>query len=195
MRRTPDRVDLTGTSSRISSFARAAVWRVAPRVPPVLLILAAFWAFWPILDNDFVAWDDDKNFLANPWYRGLGKSNLAWAWTTFHLGVYQPLAWMLFGLQFVVFGLDPRGYHLTSLLLHTCVGLGLYSLSLALLARVQPDFPRRSIEIASMLATAFYVVHPLRVEAVAWVSCQGYLSCALFSIFAVLAYERTARPG
>ncbi len=40
------------------------------------------------------------------------------------------------------------------------------------------------------LATALFAVHPLRVEAVAWASCQPYLPCALFFMLAVLAYLR-----
>jgi tetratricopeptide (TPR) repeat protein len=38
-------------------------------------------------------------------------------------------------------------------------------------------------------------VHPLRVEAVAWASCQPYLPCALFSMLAVLAYLRAFSDG
>ena len=43
------------------------IWLVA--VPLVLVVVAAF---FPVLDNDFVNWDDDGNFLENPHYRGLG---------------------------------------------------------------------------------------------------------------------------
>ena len=43
-------------------------WLVA--VPLVLIVIAAF---IPALDNGFVNWDDDKNFLDNPFYRGLGR--------------------------------------------------------------------------------------------------------------------------
>ena len=56
-----------------------------------------------------------KNFLDNPYFRGLGAAQVKWAWTTFWFGVYQPLAWLLFEAQYVFWKLDPRGYHLTSL--------------------------------------------------------------------------------
>ncbi|HJZ97658.1 MAG TPA: hypothetical protein VKE70_14210, partial [Candidatus Solibacter sp.] len=65
-------------------------------------------AFWPVTSNDFVDWDDYKNFVDNPHYRGLGASQLGWAWTTMHLGVYQPVSWMFLELQYTVFGLDGR---------------------------------------------------------------------------------------
>ncbi len=44
--------------------------------------------------------------------------------------------------------------------------------------------------LSAGLATALFAVHPLRVEAVAWVSCQPYLPCSLFSMLSVLAYLR-----
>ena len=81
-------------------------------------------AFRPALQNGFVDWDDPANLLDNPNYRGLGFQQLAWMFTTFHMGHYQPLSWMTLGLDFLwgraVFGngLDARAYHLTNLLLH-----------------------------------------------------------------------------
>jgi protein O-mannosyl-transferase len=184
---------------RISLSLQSAVPAIsrigAALAPPLLLILATLPAFLPILGNDFVAWDDDKNFVANPSYRGLGLSNLSWACTTFHLGVYQPLAWMLFGLEYTACGMNPRGYHLTSLILHMAVGVSLYLLIVRLLARARPEGATREIKLASWLAAALFLVHPLRVEVVAWVSCQGYLPCAWFAILAVLAYERSRPTG
>jgi tetratricopeptide (TPR) repeat protein len=177
--------------SAITSVRRASNKVLLPGV----LILATLPAFLPILDNGFVAWDDDKNFIANPLYRGLRPSNLAWALTTFHVGVYQPLAWMLFGLEYDLSGLNPRGYHITSLVLHMAVGVSLYLLTIRLLSRIRPEISPRELRLASWLATALFVVHPLRVEVVAWVSCQGYLSCAWFAILAVLAYERSRPSG
>src|SRR5262249_15279659 len=37
--------------------------------------------------------------------------------------------------------------------------------------------------------------HPLRVEVVAWASCQAYLPSALFAMLSILAYLRTDRTG
>ena len=74
-------------------------------------------AFLPSLGNGFVAtWDDGPNLLENPHLRGFGWPSFSWAWRTFLLGVYQPLAWLLFFAQYAVWGLEPWGYHLVSLL-------------------------------------------------------------------------------
>ena len=162
------------------------IWLVA--IPLVLIVIAAF---APALDNGFVNRDDDSNFRDNPFYRGLGLAQIKWAWTTFWLGVYQPLAWLVFEAQYVVWKLDPHGYHATSVILHAANAVVLYVLTVTVLRRCQPDLWLKSpwkCSLGAGLATALFAVHPLRVEAVAWVSCQPYLPCALFSMLAVLAY-------
>jgi hypothetical protein len=64
-----------------------------------LLVVLVVVAFFPCLRNDFVVWDDDQNSLNNPFYRGLGWTQLRWDWTSFQLAVYQPLAWMILGVE------------------------------------------------------------------------------------------------
>ena len=151
-------------------------WLIA--IPLVLLVATAF---FPAVDNPFVAWDDDLNFLGNADYRGLGWPQVRWAGTNFKAGVYQPMAWLAFEAQYVLFGLDPRGYHLTSLLLHAAVAVCFYALAVALLVRCRPDPFLGSPwarTVGAGLAAALFAVHPLQVEAVAWASCQPYLLCA-----------------
>jgi hypothetical protein len=159
----------------------------------VVLAAAVVAAFLPVSDNGFVQLDDDKNFLKNPFFRGLSREQVAWAWTTRLVGVYQPLGWMVLEAQYSAWGLDPRGYHLASLALHALITVALYALTVALIARCRPDRERDdplAVRAGSCLAVGLFAVHPIRVEAVAWASCQTYLPCALFSILAVLAYLR-----
>jgi Flp pilus assembly protein TadD len=166
------------------------------------LAAAVVAAFAPVLDNGFVeSWDDGQNFLDNPSFRGLGTAQVRWAWTTFLLGVYQPLAWMLLEAQYAAWGLWPRGYHLTSLMLHVLNTIALYAVTLALLRRCRPDSGPDAgrddpwaCPVGAALATTLFAVHPVRVEVVAWASCQPYLPCAGFSLMAVLAYVR-AHPA
>ena len=170
---------------------RLPVWDVRAWLVGAALIPLVIVAFIPALDNGFVNWDDDKNFVENLFYRGLGPAQWKWAWSTFWLGVYEPLAWLLFELQYVYWKLDPRGYHLTSVLLHATNAVVLYVLVLTLLVRSRADLSLESpwsCSLGAGIATALFAVHPLRVEAVAWASCQPYLPCALFCMLAVLAY-------
>jgi tetratricopeptide (TPR) repeat protein len=157
-----------------------------------VIVGLSLWAFWPLLQNDFVAWDDDKNFLSNPSFRGVNLRSLGWAWTTFHLGVYQPLAWMIFETEYAIWGLAPWGYHLLSIVNHLAVTVALWILVFRLARRARPWVGERQAYLAALGATLLFALHPLRVEVVAWVSCQGYLPCALLAILAALFYERAA---
>ncbi len=157
-----------------------------------LAILTVF-AFAPTTGNGFVNWDDDSNFLDNTHFRGLGWNQIRWAWTTFRLGVYQPVSWMILEAEYAACGLDPRGYHLTSLAFYALNTSVLYVLVLALLARAVPALApcdKLTLHASAGFAVALFSVHPLRTEVVAWVSCQPYLPCALFLMLAVLAYLR-----
>jgi hypothetical protein len=160
------------------------------------LVALTLAGFWPVLDNEFLTWDDDRNFSQNESYRGFGWPQIRWAWTTANLGAYQPVAWMALSGEWCAWGVDPRGYHAASLLLHAATAVALYALTLDLLRIAGPSTHRGAFtDVCAALAVAWYAVHPLRVEAVAWASCQPYLLCALFLVLSVLAYLRAQRSG
>ena len=153
--------------------------------------LLGFLAFVPTLGNDFVAWDDPDNFIDNIGFRGLGWRNLWWAWTTMIIGVYQPIAWMLFEVEYLFTGLNPYGYHLGSALMNGLNAVVLYDLTLELIRRCRPDLAEQSpkrVVLMSALSVALFAIHPMRTEVVAWASAQPYLPCACFAMLSVLAY-------
>ena len=148
----------------------------------LLPALAALIAFAPVLRNQFVDyWDDNLNLLENPATMGLDWVRLRWAFTTYHVGVYQPLAWVLLEVEYVLWGLAPWGYHLTSLVFYVAEAVALYALTVVLLVRcraiaeIHGPWP---VHLGAGLAVALFVAHPLRDEVVAWVSGQPYLPCA-----------------
>jgi Flp pilus assembly protein TadD len=162
-----------------------------------LLVALAAVTYLPILQNAFVNWDDEKNFLQNRALSQWGWKGFQWAWTTFHMGVYQPLAWLAFLAEHRLWGLSSWGYHLTSLFVY-CVALwSSYRLFLALLEQVNPPGERGELllPVSSLLALGLFAVHPLRVENVAWASGQPYLFCLLFCTAATLAYLRAHSEG
>jgi tetratricopeptide (TPR) repeat protein len=162
----------------------------------VLPALAALAAFAPAVRNGWVDWDDEYNFLGNTAFRGVGWPQIHWAWTTYHLGVYQPLGWMSIEAQYAAWGMDPRGYHAVSLLMHMANASLLYVLALRLVVIAgrggRADAPPDHVRIGCAVAAALWAAHPLRAEAVAWISCQTYLSGALFALLSVLAYVQAA---
>ena len=96
------------------------VARLAGKLPPALFLLIVIGSFLPVLQNGFVGWDERTLALnAHPNYRGLALAELRWMFGNFHFGQYQPLAWIMFGLDYLLWWMDPFGYHLTSLLWFT----------------------------------------------------------------------------
>jgi Tfp pilus assembly protein PilF len=164
----------------------------------VVVALASFVVFLPALDAGFVNWDDDQNFLANPNYRGLGAAQLRWMFTTFLMGHYIPLTWLTLGMDYVVWGMNPAGYHLTNLLLHAVNTVLFYFVALRLLQASMSD--RRedaslALTLGSGFATLLFAVHPLRAESVAWITERRDLLSGLFYLAAIVAYLRYCDDG
>jgi tetratricopeptide (TPR) repeat protein len=154
---------------------------------PLLVAVVVFLVFLPVLGNDFVDWDDGTLFVQNLAYRGLGPAQIRWMFSTVLLGHYVPLTWLTLGLDYVLWGMNPVGYHLTNLLLHTTSAVLLLFIARRLLAAAN-DFSATSLGIGSVVAALFFAIHPLRVESVAWVTeRRGVLSGALF-LGSVLLY-------
>ena len=159
---------------------------------PAAIALLTFLAFLPALENDFVDWDDQHNFQFNGSYRGLGWTQLTWMFTSVHLGHYIPLTWLTSGLDYVVWGMDPFGYHLTNLLLHAANAALFFLVAVRLLARANPALTSEwvGLRLAALAAALLFSLHPLRVESVAWATERRDVLCGFFYLLAILAYLR-----
>jgi protein O-mannosyl-transferase len=160
-------------------------------VVPAALALTTLIVFLPALNAEFVNWDDDVNFLLNPNYRGLGAAQLQWMFTNFLMGNYIPFTWMTFGLDYVVWGMNPAGYHLTNILLHAANAVLFYFIALHLLRLSMPGCPADEFGapiLGSAFATLLFAVHPLRAESVAWITERRDVLSGLFCLAAVLTY-------
>ena len=157
-----------------------------------IVFVAVLLAFLPTLRNGFVFWDDDVNLLDNPAYRGLSLAHLRWMFTTTLMGPYQPLSWLTLGLDYVVWGMNPRGYHLTSLLLHTAGTVALFVLLVAMLERERERGSDLGVAAAAVAGALFWGIHPLRVESVAWATERRDVLSGPFFVLTVLAYVRMA---
>src|SRR5262245_16908271 len=172
--------------------------RLVRWVIPTLIALIVWAAFSPVLQNGFVDWDDDANFLENPNYRGLGWHQLSWMFTTFVGGHYQPLSWLTFGMDYLLWGMEPLGYHLTNLILHVANALLCYLLAFRLFSLAYPEAAQIShlkIRLAAAMAALLFAIHPLRVESVAWVTERRDVLSGFFLFLTVFFYLRAnSRP-
>ncbi len=162
---------------------------------PLVAALISAACFLPAVSGSFLNWDDPVNFQDNPAYRGLGWEQVRWAFTSVVFGHYIPLTRLSWSLNYVLGGLDPRGYHVVNLLLHAVNVALFYVVARRLLAAAfrdgaQHDRIRFEFGAGAAVAALVFGMHPLRVEPVAWVSGRGDLLSATFSLLAVWAYLR-----
>ena len=153
-------------------------------------------AFFPSLDGQFLNWDDGKNLVTNEGYRGLGASQLRWMATTTLMGHWIPLTWVTLGLNYVVGGMAPWGYHAGNLLLHAANAVVCFVVARRLLAAGAGEARTAArVEWGAAVAAAVFAVHPLRVESVAWATERRDVLSGLFFLLAVWGYLRAVEQG
>ncbi|OJH39953.1 hypothetical protein BON30_12790 [Cystobacter ferrugineus] len=147
------------------------------------------------LANGFV-WDDVVLIQTNPWLEGpehLGRILGSHFWA-FHdeAGVsqnyYRPLVHLTFMLCHALFGFQPWGYHLVSLLGHVAVSGLVYQVGWVLCAR------RQMGPFAALAAGLLFAVHPIHTEAVAWAASVNDVGMTL-GIMLALWWLMTSGPG
>jgi len=152
---------------------------------PALLVAAlAFAAFIPALGNGFVNLDDPILVTTQvERMRGPLGEVVRWALTETGGVNWFPLTRLSHAVDARLFGLDPRGHHLSSLLLHAANAALLF-----LFLRGATGAAGRSLLVASLFA-----VHPLQAESVAWVAERSNLLATQLWILALMAHVRYAR--
>jgi len=153
----------------------------------VFLVSITFGTFWPVLKHELVRYDDDKYVTENPHVTGgMTLQSVVWAFTRPHFYMWHPLTSLSHLLDYELFGLNPFGHHLTSLLLHIANVLLVFRVLKRLTGAVWP----------SAFVAAIFGVHPLQVESVAWVAERKNVLSALFWMLTIAAYVRfTERPN
>jgi protein O-mannosyl-transferase len=150
------------------------------------LCLGALAVWWPALRNGFINYDDGGYVVQNLHvHRGLSWETVQWAFGTTRNGNWHPLTWLSHCLDCQWHGLNPAGHHLTSVLFHVC-NTGLLFLALYRLT---------GAVWRSGWVAAFFALHPLRVESVAWVAERKDVLSAFFFLLTLLAYGRYAKKS
>ncbi len=148
---------------------------------PVILVVTAA-VYWPSLGNGFTNWDEPVLVLQNPDVQYLNFSSIKRLFTTSYggLGGYTPIPLLSFALEYHVSGPSPALFHIVNLLLHLVNCLLVFWLLYRL--SNQP--------VIAFVVSLLFGVHPLHVEAVAWIPGRKDLLFVLFYLAALIAYNR-----
>jgi tetratricopeptide (TPR) repeat protein len=151
-----------------------------------LLCALTLASFWPVVDNDFINFDDPEYVTENSHVvSGLTWENVTWAFTTRYAGNWHPLTWLSHMVDAQLFGLKPAGHHAVNLLFHT--------FNTMLLFLVLQTMTRATWR--SALVAALFALHPLHVESVAWISERKDVLSTLFFMLTLWSYARYANGG
>src|SRR3989442_3611892 len=113
------------------------------------------------------------------------------------LGHYIPLTWMTLGMDYLLWGMNPVGYHLTRLLLHVTSAVVVFFLPRRLLTLAVPLASGRghALTVSAGFAALVFAIHPLRVESVAWATERRDVLSGLFYLLTLLTYLRACERG
>ena len=166
----------------------------APSRMPRYALAAAFLAFAlysASLGGAFIVGDDFASVRDNPALSLPPAAFFNWAFSTFELSAWQPLTWISFRIDHALWGADPRGYHLTSALLHA-LNAFLVTLLLGRLIRAarQGRDDIASAEAGALIAGLMFASHPALAESVAWISGRKVLLSAVFWLGSALIYMK-----
>jgi tetratricopeptide (TPR) repeat protein len=158
-------------------FSRRLAWFHHDWLWGLILVLSVILTYTPVWRAGFI-WDDDVHLTANPCIVGpLGFKEI---WTTRAADIC-PLVLTTFGLEHALWGLEPLPYHLVNVLLHGACALLLWRVLRSL--RVQ----------GAWLGAAFWALHPVEVESVAWITEMKNTESGLFFLLSILFFVRWLR--
>ena len=153
----------------------------SPRRIALLLAAATFALFLPVAWSGFCVYDDSLYVTENPIVQaGVTWAGVKWAFTTMAASNWHPLTWLSHMIDCGLFGLNPAGPHLVSVLFHAANAALLFTLLLRLTGRMWP----------SAFVAALFAWHPLHVESVAWIAERKDVLSTFFALIALLNYAR-----
>src|ERR1051325_1573608 len=145
-----------------------------------LLALAAAAAtvltYWPAWHGGFI-WDDDRYVTNNPLL--VAPDGLQKIWFSRDApSQYCPMVYTSFRIERGLWGLEASGYHAVNILLHAANALLLWTI----LKRLKIP--------GAWIAAAFFALHPVQVESVAWITERKNVLSLFFYLLAVLEWVR-----
>lgn len=152
----------------------------------VLLAVIAGVIYTQTLGFDFVNYDDPSYVYKNNHIReGLTTDSMHWAVTTNYFANWIPLTWTSYLLDYTLFELNPAPYHAENTLWHLLNAILLYT-TVFLYSGKKP---------LALFVALLFVLHPMHVESVAWISERKGLLSTFFALLALIAYQQGALRG
>ena len=142
------------------------------------ILLVTFLLFYNTLTNNFVNLDDSGYIKDNPDIKSLSVKNIAAIFSSFYNANYHPFTTLSYAIEYNLFGLNAKPYHIINLLIHL--------LNVFMVFRLIKNVSGKT-EVA-FVASLFFAIHPMHVESVAWISERKDLLYSFFFICGLNTY-------
>jgi len=156
----------------------------------IFLIVLCGLVYFNSLGNNFVL--DDKALVVN---NPLGKSSRLmplvfkqslydhWVGAQLYDRMYRPVQLLVYWAVYNIWGLNPLGYHLASVMLHLFNSVLIYYLLFLLFANFK----------ISAVAAVLFLVHPIHTSVVSYIASSADLLSCLFTVLSLILFLKFLR--
>lgn len=110
-------------------------------------------------------------------------------------GIWMPLTYLTYMLDFSLFGGSWQTHHLVNVALHAVNAVLVLALLFRLTDRFAVGTRPRLLELACVMATLFWALHPMRTEAVVWIASRKEELWTFFALLGSLAWIASLEKG
>ncbi len=154
------------------------------KIQTLLLILLAYitvFAFYPAITADFVNLDDFVMVVDNPDIMSLSFANIKHIFSSFQYKLYHPVVTLSYAIEYFFCKFEPYLYHIDNIILHILNVILLFFI----IKRLSKSF------FVAYIVAILFAVHPVHVEAVAWITARKDTLYSFFFLLSILFYIKT----
>ena len=183
-RKQRDKSAKTKADVRPSSCVLPGPWQLNTAIV-CLCVLATAVLYASDLRLGFFRIDDPQYVVGNAWIQGVTWKHISQILSSSYYLNYSPLHLFSYMLDHAIAGLNAYAFHLSNNLWTGIVAGFVYLVALALTKH----------RLTAIAAPVLFVVHPVHVEAVAWISNRKDLVAAAFLLPGFLTYLKYRQRG
>lgn len=168
----------------------------------ILIAIVGFACYFNAFSVPFI-WDDVALVSDNPLIKDIRYLGRIFSRDVFILAseesaFYRPLQTISYMLDYHIWGLNPFGYHLTNIILHILVAVLVYLFVSSIMYQVSSKRCSNVLHATcdvqhnfiSLITVLLFVVHPIHVEAVTYISGRADILMAIFLLSGLIFFIR-----
>jgi tetratricopeptide (TPR) repeat protein len=151
---------------------------IRPHVIALLFLSGVTFAlYWQALGHNFlIYWDDNGYVTRNLTIQRVTWENIKTAFTSVYMGNYAPIQILSYMFDYSIWGMRPAGFIFINILIHIANGILFYYL----LTRLSWQ------RLPACAAALIFLIHPVQVESVVWVSQRKNVLSLLFTLLSLI---------